>query len=164
MADTLFHGSGKTVIAPEVRITQYTKDFGYGFYCTKNFTQAKRWAKRHDDTEKGEIPTVNLYLYTPSKKLKIKRFTKVTGEWLDFIALCRNSDGVTPHDYDIVEGPMADDSVWDHVEDYMEGRISKKQFLSYAKFKHPTHQISFHTPDALACLKFEKEVVVNESE
>lgn len=30
-------------------------------------------------------------------------------EWLDFIADCRHGK---IHDYDIVEGPMADDTIW----------------------------------------------------
>lgn len=32
------------------------------------------------------------------------------------------------HEYDIVEGPMADDTIWDYVEDYAAERISKAAF------------------------------------
>ena len=32
----------------------------------------------------------------------------------------------------------------------------------YAKFKHPTHQISFHTLKALDCLKFERGELIHE--
>ena len=74
-------------------------------------------------------------------------------EWLNFIAKCRK--GIL-HDYDIVEGPMADDTIWNFVNDYLEGNISKEVFFEYAKFKHPTHQISFHSIRALDCLKFVK--------
>ena len=42
----------------------------------------------------------------------------MTDEWLDFVVDCRQ--GVT-HQYDIVEGPMADDQIWDYVEDFIEG-------------------------------------------
>ena len=38
--------------------------------------------------------------------------------------------------------------------DYLDGKISKDDFLQLAKFKHPTHQISFHTIKALSCLEF----------
>lgn len=58
------------------------------------------------------------------------------------------------HEYDIVEGPMADDTIYNYVEDYLDGKISKDDFLQLAKFKHPTHQISFHTIKALSCLEF----------
>ena len=60
-----------------------------------------------------------------------------------------------PHSYDIVEGPMADDTIWDFVNGFMSGKISRSVFWEYAKFKYPTHQISFHTVNALRCLTFE---------
>ncbi len=31
----LYHGSGQIVEFPEIRKTRYTKDFSWGFYCTK---------------------------------------------------------------------------------------------------------------------------------
>ena len=52
---------------------------------------------------------------------------------------------------DIVEGAMADDTIWD----YMTGRISKTAFWELVKFKYPTHQIVFCTAEALQTLKFE---------
>lgn len=161
MEQTLFHGSGMIVESPEIRKTEYTKDFGYGFYCTNLYTQAERWALRHDDAKKGEKPTVNMYWYRENPKLKIKRFKKMNNEWLDFIALCRKSKEKTPHDYDIVEGPMADDQVWNHVDDFLSGKISRKQFWVLAAFKQPTHQITFHTDAALKCLTFERMIELN---
>ena len=60
------------------------------------------------------------------------------------------------HAFDIVEGPMADDQIWDYVEDYMSGKISKAAFWELIKFKYPTHQIVFCTEDALKTLHFER--------
>lgn len=54
----------------------------------------------------------------------------------------------------IVEGPMADDQIWDYVEDYMSGNISEAAFWELVKFKYPTHQIVFCTEDALKILQF----------
>lgn len=39
--------------------------------------------------------------------------------------------------------------------------ISRKVFWDYAEFKHPTHQISFHSLKALDCLKFERSEKIN---
>ena len=36
----LYHGSKEEVVYPEIRITRYTKDFSWGFYCTNNYQQA----------------------------------------------------------------------------------------------------------------------------
>ena len=82
--------------------------------------------------------------------------SNLSDEWLDFIAECRS--GKT-HIYDIVEGPMANDTVWNYVNDFLTGRITRKQFWVLAEFKYPTHQISFHTLSALNCLKKKKSEV-----
>ena len=144
----LYHGSNMLVKSPEVRKTLYTKDFSWGFYCTNNYEQAKRWSvKRRCEG------VVNVYEYTESTLLKIKRFPEMSNEWLDFIASCRAGNH---HDYDIVEGPMADDTIWNYVNDFIQGDISREAFWALAKFKHPTHQISFHSEAALQCLSFKE--------
>jgi len=132
----------------------YNKDFYFGFYCTRMQEQAERWATRY-----GRKGYVNCYEYTPDKKLKYLIFEEMTEEWLDFIVACRSGQS---HDYDIVEGPMADDTIWNFVNDFFAGNISRKVFWDYAEFKHPTHQISFHSLKALGCLKFERSEQVNE--
>ena len=105
----LYHASKEIVQYPEIRKTKYTKDFSWGFYCTNNMNQAIRWANRGI----GE-PIINYYEYVPTENLKILRFPEISDEWLDFIAECRS--GKT-HTYDIVEGPMANDTVWNYVND-----------------------------------------------
>ena len=76
---------------------------------------------------------------------------KLTEEWLDFVISCRS--GIS-HTYDIVEGPMADDTIYNYIQNYMDGKISRAAFWELAKFKYPTHQISFHSISALDTLKF----------
>ena len=100
----IYHASDVIVEYPEIRKTKYTKDFSWGFYCTRDIEQARRWALRGS----GE-GIINKYEYTENPKLKIQLFSKLSDEWLDFIARCRSG---ALHDYDIVEGPMANDTVW----------------------------------------------------
>jgi hypothetical protein len=154
---TLYHGSGVIVETPEIRIGKYYKDFGHGFYCTKSLLQAERWAARHNNPEKGETPTVNIYSYTPSETLKYLTFETMTEEWLDFIVACRRGKS---HNYDIVEGPMADDEIWDYVEDFQSGRITREAFWALAKFRYPTHQITFLSDAALQGLTFQEAKTV----
>ena len=54
----------------------------------------------------------------------------------------------------IVEGPMADDTIYNYIQNYLDGKISRAAFWELAKFKYPTHQISFHTISALDTLTF----------
>lgn len=142
----LYHGSKEIVREPQILKARYNKDFCFGFYCTLYESQALRWATRI--TGKGVI---NQYEYTPDLSLKILAFENMTEEWLDFIAACRNGN---PHEYDIVEGPMTNDTIFNYVEDFVEGRISREAFWELAKFKHPTHQICFNTAKALKTLRF----------
>lgn len=144
----LYHGSNVIVEKPQILENGFYKDFGYGFYCTRIEKQAKRWA-----LTKRKKHIVNQYLYVENVNLKIKRFDKMTEEWLQFVVDCRKG---VKHDYDIVEGAMADDTIWDYIEDYIAGRISRPAFWELVKFKYPTHQIVFCTEEALCTLKFER--------
>lgn len=142
----IFHGSNQTVEHPKILTQGFYKDFGYGFYCTKMEKQAKRWALTR------RFPHfVNVYEYTPDKSLKLLSFPELSDEWLDFVADCRTGK---EHNYDIVDGPMADDTIWDYVEDFLNGNISREAFWELTKFKYPTHQILFCTQKALNTIKF----------
>ena len=54
----------------------------------------------------------------------------------------------------VVEGPMADDTIWNYVDDFARGMISRTAFWELVKFKYPTHQIVFCTKAALKCLEY----------
>ena len=143
----LYHGSNVVVTTPQILENGFYKDFGYGFYCTIYEKQARRWA-----ITKRKYHIVSKYEYKENADLKTKIFNEMTEEWLQFVVDCRR--GIR-HEYDIVEGPMADDTIWDYVEDYMAGRISKAAFWELVKFKYPTHQIVFCTERALQTIKYE---------
>ena len=150
----IYHGSSQIIEMPEIRLAKYNKDFYFGFYCTVIKKQAERWAARF-----GETGYISLYEYIPSGNLRYLTFENMTEEWLDFIVACRSGQA---HDYDIVEGPMADDTIYNYIQGFIEGKVSRAAFWELAKFKFPTHQISFHTARALTTLKFLKRVPIYE--
>jgi hypothetical protein len=141
----IYHGGYCPIEHPKIMKRGYAKDFGTGFYCTGLREQAVRWAKRYD------TPIISIYEFEPSDSLNILHFTEMTEEWLDFIVDCRN--GIS-HTYDIVIGSMANDQIYNYISDYVNGVLTREQFWVLAKFKHPTHQISFCTPASLKCLTF----------
>lgn len=144
--NVIYHGSNVVVEKPKILNDGHYKDFGFGFYCTSIKKQAVRWAL----TKKGDS-IINNYKYTPNDSLNIKIFKEMSDEWLEFVV---NSRRGNKHNYDIVEGPMADDQIWDYVEDYIDGSITKEAFWELVKFKYPTHQIVFCSDAALDTLKF----------
>lgn len=146
MRQFIYHGSNVIVEHPDIRIRGYEKDFGYGFYCTNLERQAKKWA-----LTKGGDHVVSIYEFAGYDGCKTKIFETMTEEWLDFVVACRMG---ASHDYDIVEGPMADDTIWNFVEDLVAGAISREAFWALVKFKYPTHQIVFCTQKSLECIKY----------
>jgi len=147
----LYHGGLEAVVIPEIRKSKYTKDFGVGFYCTDLPNQAETWS-----TKKSHTGYVTQHLYTKKPDLVYKKFTE-DDEWLDFVVDCRQGK---PHDYDIVEGSMADDKIWNEIDDFVAGDITRAAFWELIKFTKPTHQISFHTEKALQTLKYISEEIV----
>lgn len=145
MAAQIYHGSFCTIEKPEIRISVNHKDFGQGFYCTELRLQAERWAKRF------ESPVVSVYDYAVPDGLNVLTFDAMTEEWLDFIVNCRSGKS---HGHDVVIGAMANDQVWNYIADYIAGILTREQFWVLAKFKRPTHQIAFCTPQALTRLKY----------
>lgn len=143
----IYHGSNVEVAWPRILQNGFYKDFGYGFYCTKIEKRAKRWA-----ITRKEDSVINRYSYIPDDSLNILTFGEMSDEWLDFVASCRKG---IDHDYDIVEGPMADDQIWNYVEGFISGKISREIFWGLVKFSYPTHQIVFCTEAALKALTFE---------
>lgn len=148
----LYHGSNVVVNNPKILQVRYNKDFYYGFYCTILENQAKRWAVRY--TGKGII---SKFEYQEDSTLNILKFKEMTEEWLDFIVDCRLG---IPHNYDIVEGPMANDTIFSFVQDFVDKKITRAAFWELAKFKRPTHQMSFNTEKSLKTLNFLKSYEV----
>ena len=142
---TVYHGSYTAIKHPKIICGKNTKDFGTGFYCTVIREQAERWARRYD------TPVINTYTVRMDTRLDILEFDSMTEEWLDFIIRCRYG---VPHGHDVMIGAMANDQIYNYVADYMDGVLTREQFWSLAKFKYPTHQISFCSEKALRCMEF----------
>ena len=141
----VYHGGSAQIRQPEIREGKFTKDFGPGFYCTTFQEQAERWALRKN------ISVVNKYNYTEINGLSVLAFDEMTDQWLDFIVDCRRG---IKHNFDIVIGAMANDQVFNYINDFVDGILTREQFWVLAKFKRPTHQICFCTQNALKCLTF----------
>lgn len=142
----IYFGSNVIVNKPKIITDGFYKDFGYGFYCTNFEKQAKRWAL----TKKNKH-VVNVYSYAENENLNCLIFKEMSDEWLDFVVSSRQGER---HDYDIVEGPMADDTIWNYVDDFARGLISRIAFWELVKFKNPTRQVVFCAEAALKCLEY----------
>jgi hypothetical protein len=151
----VFHGSYTKI---DLSKCETGKDFGQGFYVTKIKEQAEFWAERRGLAKKTEgVVTAfefneNAFLHF---NLKTLRFAGYNDSWLDFVTMNRNTTLPQPtHDYDIVEGTVADDRIATRIKKYSKGGISKLQFLEELKFVKETHQICFCTGRSLQMLDY----------
>jgi hypothetical protein len=152
---TVYHGSYTSIEEIDLTYSGMQKDFGRGFYVTSLPEQAQTWAERIGKN-RGTEGVVTEFEYsefrTREMKMKVLRFNGYTDEWLDFVVLNRRNDSDTPaHDYDVVEGPVADDRITRRVDDFMDGKVSREQFMSELVYR-PSHQICFCTVLSLEAL------------
>ena len=153
---TVYHGSYVEIKQIDLTKSELHRDFGQGFYVTKFKHHAENWAKRKSRFKHGGFVTEYEFHHSAlvSRKCKIKQFANYNEEWLDFVVLNRNDQNPIPaHDYDIVEGPVADDKVQNRIEDYLNGEITKADFLEDLKWHEETHQICFCTIASLQFLR-----------
>ena len=164
---TLYHGAIEEIKFPtDDRTTSKSTDFGDGFYLTEIQEQAEKWAQtkfnKYHRSWNDVKPIVNVYSLDRERVLsgfKAKYFSKMTDEWLDFIISNRNHE---EHLYDYVEGPMADDKIYNFVTDLLKGDITRQAFWEKAAFRYPTHQIMIRN-DALMCLSFIRSYEVTDN-
>ena len=156
----VFHGSYKPIDSVDFSFCRKKRDFGRGFYVTKLRLQAEYWAVRkgEDNDAEGVVTEFEFdEFFFEDEDLKVLRFDGYSEEWLDFIKLNRiNKSNRQAHDYDIIEGPVADDDIATRVYDYMKGQVSRAQFLKELIHKTPSHQICFCTLQSLQALELNK--------
>ena len=156
MIGTVYHGSYAKIEEINLSFCKTKRDFGRGFYVTNIRPQAEYWAIRKGKwrNTKGSVTEFGLHEeLIRILRLKVLRFEGYTEGWLDFIVANRTNDTERQaHDYDIVEGPVANDDVANRVDDYMNGEISKEQFLKELEHREPSHQICFCTERSLHVL------------
>jgi len=155
---TVYHGSYIEILDIDLSQSVINRDFGKGFYVTKLREQAEYWATRKGRQYHTEGAITEFEFSEAaftSYKMNVLRFTDYTEEWLDFVVMNRTTESHDNlHDYDIVEGPVANDDIATRIAIYLIGDITKAEFLEELKFKHTiSHQIAFCTQKSLQTLK-----------
>ncbi|GHT67272.1 hypothetical protein FACS189452_04660 [Bacteroidia bacterium] len=157
----VFHGSYTAIDAVDLSKCQSNKDFGKGFYVTKFRKQAEEWAKIIGGVHntKGVVTEFTFYERAFTEELlKVLRFSEYNDEWFDFVILNRDvAFTENRHDFDIIEGPVADDKVQRRINNYLDGKITRTEFLRQLIHTEPSHQICFCTLNSLRMLKTEND-------
>lgn len=147
----LYHGSNCEVAHPDLCHSRPTLDFGRGFYTTTIYSQAVNWCRRFKRV--GELGIVSRYQFDdPCNTLRTLTFDHYSEAWIDFVLKCRK--GLDDTDFDIVQGGIANDKVFNTVELYFDGLIDKAEALKRLRFEQPNWQVCFRSQLALSRLHF----------
>lgn len=157
----IYHGSIEIVESPDIRQPNRSLDYGSGFYTTTSFAQAKKLVERRIKDKGVDVGHVNVYELDDNalESMKVLRFKKPTEEWVNFVMKNRTERGFT-HDYDIVYGPVADDSVYTQFTLYEGGIISMPTLIQELKTYKLVDQYLFHTKKSLTAIKFIESIEV----
>ena len=151
----VYHGSDILVKEPKIMQPIRALDFGSGFYTTTNIEQAKSFAEKVRD--RNESVKTHISIYNLNINLLIKQntlfFDKPDKKWLDFVSDNRNGtyNGVI---YDIIYGPVANDTIFKTFIAYQNGILNEKETLKRLKINDLYNQMVFTNENALKCLSF----------
>lgn len=153
----LFHGSNIAVKTVDFARCKPYKDFGQGFYLTDIKEQAMQMARRTAAIYGGE-PIVTVFEFDKeaafnTSSLSIKCFENPDEEWALFVMCNRSRTQVHPiHEYDIVIGPVADDTIATLFRNFDDGIIDLPTLVSGLRYKRISSQYFFHSQKAAAYL------------
>lgn len=155
----VYHSSDQCFVSPDVEHSREALDFGKGFYVTRLQDQAEKYANRF--LRAGNDAYLHIFEYSPVSDLRFKIFDSYDEEWLDFVCNCRKGKDVYKQ-YDIIEGGVANDKVFQTVDLYMSGIYNKEQALQNLAYEMPNNQLCFITQRAIDnCLRFIEHKIYN---
>lgn len=153
----LYHGTNQDFSEIDLRKSKPNKDFGQGFYLSREYTQAMDMAKTKVEQLEAGVPTVQTYeaYEAAMANLRVLRFDDYSEDWAKFILLNRNNASTEPaHDYDIVIGPIANDRVGVQLWKYETQAIDLPTLVhNLRNMKGITFQYYFGTERAIQILK-----------
>lgn len=167
----IYHGSNVEIDKVDLTKCMPYKDFGKGFYTTLLKEQAWRMAKRRAQIS-GGLPIVTVF-EIPDNLLEIPHLNcrvfdeKPTVEWAIFIKNNRDKNFADISSlecnldckYDIVVGPVANDTIGLLLRQFSRGTIDAEYLRKGFDYGKLTNQYTFHTEKGLQYLK--KAGVIN---
>lgn len=148
----VYHSSNQCFNNPDTEHSRDALDFGKGFDVTRLKSQAEKYANRF--LRAGEDAYLHTFEFCLDSNLRVKIFNSYDEEWLDFVCSCRNG-GNDYKEFDIIEGGVANDKVFQTVDLYMADVYNKEQALQKLAYEMPNNQLCFVTQVAIdSCLTF----------
>ena len=150
----LYHGTYTDFDSIDLSLSNPYKDFGKGFYLTDIREQAEQMARRTSAIYSGE-PIVTEFEFdeTALYTLSVKIFEEPSEDWALFVMANRSRKNLQPtHSFDIVIGPVADDTIATLFRNFDDGIIDLQMLVNGLKYKKVSSQYLFHSAKAIKYL------------
>lgn len=123
----LYHTGFYILDKPDIHYGKKNADFGWGFYLSDDEDFSHRWAK----IRKDQSTYVNYY-ELDSSDLAIKQL-KRDEEWFHYIFSNRRGEVDLLQAYDVILGPIANDTIYDLAGIITSGFLTDEEALSVLK-------------------------------
>ena len=154
----LYHAGYQVIERPDIRYGRKNADFGQGFYLSDDLLFSKRWVRE----KKGQSIHINFYELN-IEDLKIKEFDRGQ-EWVDYIFNNRAAKEDYLAEYDVIIGPIANDTLYNSFGIISSGFLTKEEALSLLNEGPIYHQIVIKTDKALRALTWTREESIAKEE
>ncbi len=146
----LFHTSHQIIKQPDVSYGRSNADFGQGFYLSDSSEFAGKWATPGKDG----YTYINHYSLD-TDALRVKHFD-ISEEWLEYITANRAGLKDSLSGFDVVIGPVANDTLFDTYGILTSGLIKPEDALKLLSVGKSYRQICVKSEAAAAKLKWLK--------
>lgn len=154
----LFHTGFQVIEKPDIKIGRANADFGQGFYLSNDEEFSRRWAR----DLKGETTYLNVY-DLDTDGLQLKHFTR-GDEWFEYIFNNRRNAADALADFDVIIGPIANDTIYDVLGITTSGILPKSKSLAVLNIGHAYEQAVIKSEKALSQLAFIRADVITPEE
>ncbi|MBR1867026.1 MAG: DUF3990 domain-containing protein [Clostridia bacterium] len=151
----LYHVAFEVIRDPDIKIGRKNADFGQGFYLSTDKEFLKRWAR----VKKGSPTYLNEYELT-SDGLNVKYFSR-NREWFNYIFANRSLRGDMLGEYDVIVGPIANDTIYDAWGITSSGFLKKDDAILILSGGPEYRQVAIKTEKARSHLKYNGSVEIS---
>lgn len=151
----LYHTGFEEIRKPDVHYGRKNADFGQGFYMSLDRSFSERWAKER----KGSSTIVNTYELN-MEGLLVKHFVR-DEEWFDCIFSNRNGRPDPLSGYDVIVGPIANDTIYNVFGITTSGVLNREQAGELLRIGPEYTQVVIKTEKAAEQLTWKSSEVLD---
>ena len=144
----LYHTGYQVIENPDIHHGRKNADFGQGFYVSDDREFCLRWARKNRD----QSPIINEY-ELETAGLKIKSLER-DETWTEYILANRRLQDDVFKEYDVICGPIANDTIYDTLGLISSGFLSLPQAVHMLKIGPQYRQIVLKSERAASQLHY----------